>query len=84
MKATGIVRRVDDLGRLVIPKALRQTMGVKEGEPMEIFTTVDGIVIKPYKSGCSCCGCTENLVDYNSVSLCQTCIDVFAQKSRTK
>ena len=43
MRATGIVRRIDDLGRVVIPKEIRRSLGIKEGDPLEIFTeTVDG------------------------------------------
>ena len=45
MKATGIVRRIDDLGRVVIPKEIRRTMRIKEGAPLEIFTNNDGEVI---------------------------------------
>ena len=45
MKATGIVRRIDDLGRVVIPKELRRSMGIAEGDPLEIFTTTDKQVI---------------------------------------
>lgn len=45
MKATGIVRRIDDLGRVVIPKEIRRTMRIREGDPLEIFTTKDGEVI---------------------------------------
>ena len=45
MKATGIIRRVDDLGRVVIPKEIRRTLGIKDGEAMEIFTDRDGSVI---------------------------------------
>ena len=41
MKATGIVRRIDDLGRVVIPKEIRRVMGIKEGDPIEIFTDYD-------------------------------------------
>ena len=49
MKATGIVRRIDDLGRVVIPKEIRRSMRVKEGDPFEIYTTNDGgIVFKKY------------------------------------
>lgn len=49
MKATGIVRRVDDLGRVVIPKEVRRALRIKEGDPLEIFTTRDGeIVLKPF------------------------------------
>ena len=45
MKATGIVRRIDDLGRVVIPKEIRRTMRIREGDPLEIFTDRDGEVI---------------------------------------
>lgn len=45
MKATGIVRRIDDLGRVVIPKEIRRTMRIREGDPLEIFTNKDGEVI---------------------------------------
>lgn len=49
MKATGIVRRVDDLGRIVIPKEIRRTIGIKEGDPIELYLDEEGgIVLKPY------------------------------------
>ena len=49
MKATGIVRRIDDLGRVVIPKEVRRSLRIREGDPMEIFTTRDGeVVFKKY------------------------------------
>ena len=50
MKATGIVRRIDDLGRIAIPKEIRRAFKIKEGDPLEIFTERNGsIVIKPYR-----------------------------------
>ena len=50
MKATGIIRRIDELGRIVVPKPIRQDLGIKEGDPLEIFTTIDGeIIFKPYQ-----------------------------------
>lgn len=50
MKPTGIIRRVDDLGRIVIPKEIRRTLGIKENEPMEIFVDKNGtVVFKKYK-----------------------------------
>ena len=49
MKATGIVRRIDDLGRVVIPKEIRRTLRIKEGDPLEIFTDREGeIILKKY------------------------------------
>lgn len=49
MKATGIVRRIDDLGRVVIPKEIRRTLGIKEGDPMEIYMTGEGVMIQRYR-----------------------------------
>ena len=50
MRATGIVRRIDDLGRVVIPKEIRRTLKIKEGDPLEIFTERDGsVILKPYR-----------------------------------
>ena len=53
MKATGIVRRIDDLGRVVIPKEIRRTLRIKEGTPLEIFTDKEGeIILKKYSPIC--------------------------------
>ena len=49
MKATGIVRRIDDLGRVVIPKEIRRTLRIREGDPLEIFVDRDGeVILKKY------------------------------------
>lgn len=50
MKATGVVRRIDDLGRIVVPKEIRKTMRIKEGEKLEIFTDSDSIILKKYSA----------------------------------
>ena len=49
MKATGIVRRIDDLGRVVIPKEIRRAMRIREGDPLEIYTTENGVMFKRYR-----------------------------------
>lgn len=52
MKATGIVRRIDELGRIVVPKEIRRSLGIKEGDPLEFFTNEEcGIVLMPYNEG---------------------------------
>lgn len=48
MKPTGIIRRVDDLGRIVLPKEIRRNVGISEGTPMEIFITAEGVLLKKY------------------------------------
>lgn len=50
MKATGIVRRIDDLGRVVIPKEIRRTLAIREGDPLEIYTTDGGVLFRKYDS----------------------------------
>lgn len=73
MKATGIVRRVDDLGRVVIPKEVRRTFKIREGDPLEIFVSENGIVFRPYHRNCTYCGSS---IDENSESeLCKECSD---------
>ena len=53
MKATGIVRRIDDLGRVVIPKEIRRTMRIREGDPLEIYTDNNGeVIFKKYSPIC--------------------------------
>ncbi|MED1287251.1 AbrB/MazE/SpoVT family DNA-binding domain-containing protein [Bacillus mycoides] len=54
MKATGVTRKVDDLGRVVIPKELRNTLGIKEKSPLEIFVEGEDIVLQKYKPGSVC------------------------------
>lgn len=52
MKATGIIRRVDDLGRVVIPKEIRRNCNIKEGDPLEIFLEDGGVVFKKHLPNC--------------------------------
>lgn len=54
MKATGIVRRIDDLGRVVIPKEIRRTLGIDEGDPLEIFVNGEQVILKKYKPNMAC------------------------------
>lgn len=76
LKATGIVRRIDDLGRVVIPKELRRTLGIMEGDPLEIFVADgDQIVLRKYNPGCKLCGSIENLQTHRRSNLlvCDDC-----------
>ncbi|WP_020621058.1 AbrB/MazE/SpoVT family DNA-binding domain-containing protein [Paenibacillus daejeonensis] len=65
MKATGIVRKIDELGRVVIPKEIRRSFNIAEGDPIEFF--VDGdqrIILKKYQPGCVITGSLEDLVSF--------------------
>ncbi len=74
MKATGIVRRVDELGRLVLPKELRNTLQIKHDDPLEIYVEEDMVILKKYQPTCVFCGSGEDLVDFNTKKVCKVCI----------
>ncbi len=74
MKSTGMVRRIDDLGRVVIPKELRKTFNIAEGDPIEIFTDGDSVVLRKFQVKCVFCGAEENLKDYIGSKVCQNCV----------
>ncbi|BFH71906.1 AbrB family transcriptional regulator [Paenibacillus dendritiformis] len=82
MKATGIVRNLDSLGRIVIPMELRRTMGIGEQEPMEIYTYGDRIVLQKHGAGCSLCGSTEKSLKKfaRDRSICVGCINLIADR----
>ena len=73
MKSTGIVRKVDELGRVVIPIELRNNLGIKEKDPIEIFVDGSSIVLKKYQPNCVFCGGTKKLVEYKGKLVCSTC-----------
>ncbi len=79
MKATGIVRPVDDLGRITLPKELRLTLNINEKDPLEIYMDGESIVLKRYKPGCAACGAARRLVTHWSVTLCEDCVKVFSK-----
>ncbi|MBS4958832.1 MAG: AbrB/MazE/SpoVT family DNA-binding domain-containing protein [Clostridium sp.] len=77
MKSIGVVRNLDQLGRVVLPKELRKSMDIKEGQPLEIYTEGEAIILKKYQPGCHCCGDTEVTTTILGIKLCDKCIDEF-------
>jgi len=73
LKSIGIVRKVDDLGRIVIPKEIRKTFKINEDDPMEIFTDEDMIIFKKYNAMCVFCGSKEDLGLFKDKSVCPKC-----------
>jgi transcriptional pleiotropic regulator of transition state genes len=82
LKSTGIVRRIDDLGRIVIPKELRRTFGLKNGDPIEIFVDGDRIVLRKYVEDGRCVICGGNgepgMVVHGK-PVCRGCVDEIDQ-----
>ena len=73
MKSTGVVRKMDDLGRVVIPMELRRTLEIEQKDGLEIFVDGDKIVLQKYRPGCSACGETEIAIELGKVKLCGSC-----------
>jgi len=73
MKASGIIRNVDPLGRVVIPKEIRKVMGINEGDPIEIVKVNNDIVMRKYSKGCIFCGSDNEVVEFNGVLVCGAC-----------
>lgn len=77
MKSTGITRPIDPLGRVVIPKELRNSMNWNESDRVEFYVEGDRIIIKKFESGCHCCNNEEVVAEVLGIKLCSQCIDDF-------
>ncbi len=66
MRSTGIVRQLDEVGRVVLPKELRETYDLRNKDSIEILTTEDGILLKKYNPGCDLCGGFQGIRMYHS------------------
>ena len=75
MKSTGVVRKLDDLGRIVIPIELRRTMDIGLRDTLEIFVDDGKIILKKYHPACIFCNSANNIVTYKNQSVCQSCLD---------
>ncbi len=74
MKATGVVRKVDELGRIVLPIELRRNLGIEIKDALEIFVDGDSIILKPYRPCCVFCGEGDDVVHYMGKNVCKNCI----------
>ena len=75
IKSTGIVRKMDELGRVVIPMELRNQFKIVEKDPIEIFVDGSSIVLRKYEPNCIFCGNTKNLTEYSDKLICNKCIE---------
>ncbi|MBQ8934831.1 MAG: AbrB/MazE/SpoVT family DNA-binding domain-containing protein [Oscillospiraceae bacterium] len=74
MKATGIVRRVDELGRIVLPIELRRTLEIEERDALEVYVDGASIVLKKYQPACIFCGNAKNVTAYKGKNICPACL----------
>lgn len=73
IKSTGITRKVDELGRIVLPMELRNKLHIEEKDPLEIYVDGSSIILKKYNPNCTFCGGTKNLVSFNDKLVCSKC-----------
>ena len=76
MKSTGIVRKIDQLGRIVLPKELRKVQGIEENKTvMEIFTEEDKVILRKYEPACIFCRETKGVVEFKGKLICKDCLE---------
>ena len=75
MKSTGIVRDVDSLGRVVLPKELRDTMNIVQKDRLEIYVAGDNIILRKYEPACLFCGNAGDVVSFKDRKVCKACLE---------
>ncbi|WXR63099.1 AbrB/MazE/SpoVT family DNA-binding domain-containing protein [Peptostreptococcaceae bacterium AGR-M142] len=73
LKSTGIVRKVDELGRVVIPIELRRTLSIAEKDALEIYVDGESIILKKYEPACIFCGNAKDIHNYQGKNICPEC-----------
>ena len=74
MKSTGIIRKVDNLGRIVLPIELRRTMDIAERDEVEIYMENDRIILQKIEQACVFCGSSRGLFSFQRKNVCQECL----------
>lgn len=74
VKSTGIVRKVDELGRIVLPKELRGTLRIAQRDPLEIYVDGENIILRKYEPSCIFCGSATDVVNFKDKRVCKECI----------
>ena len=74
MKSTGIVRKVDELGRIVLPVELRRTLGISERDEVEIYVEGSSIVLRKYRPTCVFCDSAKGISIFNGKNICAKCL----------
>lgn len=75
MKSTGVVRRVDELGRIVIPIELRRTLDIGEKDALEIYVDGNHIILKKYEPACVFCGDAKDVINFKGKNICSECLN---------
>ncbi|HJH61884.1 MAG TPA: AbrB/MazE/SpoVT family DNA-binding domain-containing protein [Firmicutes bacterium] len=79
MKSTGIVRKVDELGRIVLPIELRRTLDIAERDPLEIYVEGTSVVLRKYLPACVFCGESRDVINFKDKNVCANCLKELSQ-----
>lgn len=80
MKSTGIVRKVDELGRIVLPIEMRRTLDIAEKDTLEVYVEGDSIILRKYQDACVFCDSVRDLINYKGRYVCPDCIAALNKK----
>ncbi|MDI9476179.1 MAG: AbrB/MazE/SpoVT family DNA-binding domain-containing protein [Natronincolaceae bacterium] len=80
MKSTGIVRKVDELGRIVLPIELRRTFGIAEKDALEIYVDGENIILRKYEPDCIFCGNAKDIEVFKNRNVCSECMAELKEK----
>lgn len=76
----GIVRSMDSVGRIVVPKEMRKALGINDGDDVEILYLNNSVVLKKHEISCKICGSSKNLIRYRDAYICRRCISELAER----
>lgn len=79
MKPTGFVKKIDEMGRIVIPKSVRQALSIETGDNLQFFIDGDGIVMKRFSTSCVFCGSGDDLSELMGKYVCKSCLSSLKQ-----
>ena len=79
MKSTGIVRKVDELGRIVLPIELRRTLNIDEKDSLEIYVDGSSVILRKYEPSCVFCGDAGDVLTYKGKNICRACLREMSQ-----
>lgn len=77
-KSTGVVRKIDELGRIVLPSELRKVLGIHEGDPLEISVQGESIILQKYRDVCVFCAAESPMVEHKGRKMCESCAEQIA------
>lgn len=83
MKSTGIVRKVDELGRIVLPIELRRTLDINEKDSLEIYVEGSSIILKKYEPACIFCGSAQDVISFKNRNVCRDCAKALINAEQT-